>query len=303
MPRPLLTLLVAVAAVGAVASPAAMAADCPIANAYPGDDAAKPAIASWMALAAARSGVPRELPVMAALEASGLANVQSGDADAVGYFAMRTGIWNQGEYAGYPDKPELQVKWFLDQARTVRQSRLAAGSPDPAADPARYGDWIADVERPAEQLRGRYQLRLGEARGLIGPACSEPGGPQPGPGDPPPGSSPDVTRPKLALKAKGTQRALRAKAILLRIGCPGESCVVAVSGTVSLPAVRRLKSSPRRLPGGATRTVKLKLSKAVRRSLRRTLERRRWVRAKLTVRAVDLSGNVTRKRATLRLVR
>ena len=35
-------------------------------------------------------------------------------------------------------------------------------------DPAKWGEWIADTERPAEQFRGRYQLRLGEARRLLG---------------------------------------------------------------------------------------------------------------------------------------
>src|SRR6185312_8656326 len=30
-----------------------------------------------------------------------------------------------------------------------------------------FGNWIADVERPAEQYRGRYQLRLDEANGLL----------------------------------------------------------------------------------------------------------------------------------------
>jgi len=37
----------------------------------------------------------------------------------------------------------------------------------PIDDPEQYGDWITDVERPAAQLRGRYQLRLGEARELL----------------------------------------------------------------------------------------------------------------------------------------
>jgi hypothetical protein len=35
-------------------------------------------------------------------------------------------------------------------------------------DPSAWGEWIADVERPAEEYRGRYQLRLSEARGLLG---------------------------------------------------------------------------------------------------------------------------------------
>jgi hypothetical protein len=34
-------------------------------------------------------------------------------------------------------------------------------------DPDQWGEWIADVERPPEHLRGRYQLRLREARQLI----------------------------------------------------------------------------------------------------------------------------------------
>jgi hypothetical protein len=33
-------------------------------------------------------------------------------------------------------------------------------------------EWIADAERPAEQFRGRYQLRLEEARSLIAPSNS-----------------------------------------------------------------------------------------------------------------------------------
>ncbi len=37
----------------------------------------------------------------------------------------------------------------------------------PVDDPHQYGEWIADVERPAEQYRGRYQLRLDEAQALL----------------------------------------------------------------------------------------------------------------------------------------
>ena len=93
-------------------------------------------------------------------------NLNFGDADSVGFFQMRVGIWNQGAYAGYPDKPELQVKWFLDQAEAVKKPRVAAGKP--IDDPNQFGEWIADVERPAEQYRGRYQTKLDEANGLLG---------------------------------------------------------------------------------------------------------------------------------------
>ena len=37
-------------------------------------------------------------------------------------------------------------------------------------DPRQYGEWIADIERPAAQYRGRYQIRLDEARALLGHA-------------------------------------------------------------------------------------------------------------------------------------
>ena len=34
-------------------------------------------------------------------------------------------------------------------------------------DPPQFGEWIADVERPAAAFRGRYQLRLGDAQKLL----------------------------------------------------------------------------------------------------------------------------------------
>ena len=125
-----------------------------------------------MAREAEKRGLPKQLPLMASLVESGMTNIQGGDADSVGFFQMRVGIWNQGDYAGYPDKPELQVKWFLDQAEAVKKQRIAAG--EPIDDPNSFGEWIADVERPAEQYRGRYQLKLEEANGLLGQAASAP---------------------------------------------------------------------------------------------------------------------------------
>jgi hypothetical protein len=102
---------------------------------------------------------------MASLVESGLRNLDSGDADSVGFFQMRTSIWDQGVYRGYQDRADLQLQWFLDHAEAVKGARVAAGQP--IDDPNSYGEWIADVERPAEQYRGRYQLRLDEARALL----------------------------------------------------------------------------------------------------------------------------------------
>ena len=133
---------------------------------YPGEDAPREQVAAWMASAAQKRGLPPELPVMAALTESGLRNLGYGDADSVGFFQMRVSIWNQGAYSGYTDKPERQLQWFLDHAEAVKKQRLARGlSVD---DQNQFGQWIADVERPATQYRGRYQLRLEEARKLLG---------------------------------------------------------------------------------------------------------------------------------------
>ena len=131
------------------------------------DDASRVAIAHWMASAARDAGLPGELPVMAALVESGLRNLPYGDADSVGFFQMRQGIWDSGEYAGYLARPELQVRWFVDHAVALRNARRAAGDATFGEDPAGWGEWIADVEQPFAPYRGRYQLQLGAARALL----------------------------------------------------------------------------------------------------------------------------------------
>ena len=145
-----------------------------LAGGYPGDNASQAEFAAWMGAEAQKRGLPAELPVMASLVESNVRNLNFGDADSVGFFQMRVSIWNQGDYAGYPERPELQLKWFLDQAAAVKRQRIAAGKP--VDDPGSYGDWIADIERPAAQYRGRYQLRLDEARELLRSAGRERGG-------------------------------------------------------------------------------------------------------------------------------
>jgi hypothetical protein len=141
-----------------------------VGSAYPGDNASRHSIAAWMGRAAQRRGLPPELPVMAALVESNLKNLHYGDADSVGYFQMRLGIWNSGPYAGYSSHPERQLNWFLDHAAAVKKERLAAGRS--VTDPKQYGEWIADVERPAAQFRGRYQLQFDAAHGLLAQASA-----------------------------------------------------------------------------------------------------------------------------------
>ena len=138
----------------------------------------------------------------------------------------------------------------------MRQARLAAGRADPLSDDGQWGEWIADVERPAEHYRGRYQLRLGEARELIGPLCMPPGGDPSGGSPAPEAPDPsDVKAPKLALRITQGQRPLGRRAILLRAGCPCEACVLAASGSLQAAGQKRvykLTSKPRRLAKGRT---------------------------------------------------
>ena len=109
---------------------------------------------------------------MAALVESGLKNLGSGDSDQAGFFGMRTSVWDAGVYAGFPAQPELQLTWFIDQALAIRASRVSAGDLAFGTDPNSWGEWVADATRPAAQFRGRYQLRLDDARALIGTSCS-----------------------------------------------------------------------------------------------------------------------------------
>ncbi len=137
------------------------------ANSYPGNDAPQEQVATWMGRRARQAGLPAELPVMASLVESRLRNLDHGDADSVGFFQMRLSIWNKGDYAGYPENPDLQMQWFIDQALKVRQARLNQGRGDPAGDPEAWGEWIADIERPAAQFRHRYGLQLDEASRMV----------------------------------------------------------------------------------------------------------------------------------------
>lgn len=138
---------------------------------YPGDDASKPELAGWMAAHAEKAGLPPELPVMAALVESNLENVSYGDADSLGYFQMRTSIWNTGEWAGFPENPDLQIKWFIDHAVAVQEQQGLTGD-----DPSTFGEWVADVEMPAEEYRYRYQEQLEAAQQLLKEAGAFVGG-------------------------------------------------------------------------------------------------------------------------------
>jgi hypothetical protein len=289
--------ILAALASGALAGPVQA---CPLPVAYPGDDAPKEQLAQWMARGAIAAGLPGELPVMGALVESGLQNLD-GD-DRAGFFGMRTAIWNAGEYAGYPDHPELQLQWFVDYAIRARQERVASGRPDPLSDENAWGDWVADVERPAEQYRGLYQLRLAEARTLIGPPCGAVGAPAPG-GTPAPAL--DTVAPALRVSGPASQRVLRRGAIVVEARCPAEACVAAASATIKLPGSKRalrLAARKRTLGAGEAKTLRLVLDARARTAVRRALRSHPAVTAKVRVAVADAAGNQAIAGRTVRMV-
>jgi hypothetical protein len=270
---------VAILAALASAALAGPAQACPWPAAYPGDGAPKEQLAQWMAGGAVAAGLPGELPVMAALVESDLRNLDYGDGDRMGFFGMRTSIWDIGKYAGFPDHPELQLQWFVDQA-------LAVGArPDESA----WGEWVADVLRPIEQYRGRYQLRLADARTLIGPACGGAGAPSPGGVEAPVA---DTVGPLLSLSGARTQRPLRRGAVVVLARCPAEACIASATATIRVPGAGRalrLVSRKRAIAAGQAKTLRLALGAAVRRALRA----HRVLTAKVRIAVADAAGNQT----------
>jgi hypothetical protein len=297
--RASLVAVLAVALSASVGSAPASATSCTTAPAYPGDAAPQAAIAAWMATGATAAGLPGELPVMGALVESGLRNLNYGDGDRRGYFQIRTSIWDTGPYAGFQTNPPLQLQWFTDQAKVYGARRAAMGIDN--ADPATWGDWVADVEQPPEQYRGRYQLRLADAQALIIAGCPPP---SQAPQSPPPSTPPlpaDTVPPRLVLGGS-VRQSPRAGAVTVRVQCVTEACRVDASGTAAIAGrKRRLKLGRASASAAVDQAVvlRLRLPAAVRRALRNG----RAVRATITVTARDAAANSTVRRPIVRLDR
>jgi hypothetical protein len=241
---------------------------CPAA--YPGDDASREPVARWMARGAAVRDLPQELPVMAGLAESGLRNLRAPGNSYFGFFGMHESL-NAGAYRGFPRDPELQLRWFADTAVVVRQRAIAGGDADFGTDPAGYGSWIADVERPAPQNRDGYQPYLDDADALVTGSCR------------PADHQPDTQPPALRVRAARRQRG----AVVLRVRCPAEPCMVGA------------RAEPRRIVRAAApvtaddETVTLTLP----------ARRRRSGAVTATVTAVDAAGNATRRDRRITVLR
>jgi hypothetical protein len=237
---------------------------------YPGDDAARKPIARWMARAAALRDVPQELPAMAALAESGMRNLNMKGNPFAGFFSMHRSL-NKGPYRGFVRTPELQLLWFLDTAVLVRQREIAEGEEDYAASSDGYGTWIADVERPAPENRDGYQPYFDDADELLTESCR------------PSDHTPDTSPPALRIRVKGRQR----DTVTVRARCPREGCLV---GAAAEPE-RRLRVASAVPSEGNVVTLTL------------PARTRRSAKLIVTVTAVDESGNATRKRKRVTLLR
>ena len=214
--------------------------------------------------------LPQELPVMAGLAESGLRNLRHPGGSFFGFFGMHRSL-NAGPYRGFPKNPELQLRWFADTAVAVRQRAIAEGDEDFGEDSEGYGLWIADVERPAPENRDGYQPYYDDAEALLNRSCR------------PDDHTPDAQAPVLRVRAARRQR----DAITLKVRCPMETCV---AGAQAEPR--------RRVTRAAAVTVEEK-------PLTLTLPARaaRGARLVVTITAVDESGNATRVRRRITLLR
>jgi hypothetical protein len=102
-------------------------------------------------------------------------------------------------------------------------------------------------------------------------------------------SSADRTPPGLAVGLAGVRKALKRRVLRIGVRC-SEACQASV-GT-RLRKVRRLATRQRSLTANQRKVVRVKLSKALTRKLRKRVRRRGFVRIAVTVRATDAAGNV-----------
>jgi hypothetical protein len=105
------------------------------------------------------------------------------------------------------------------------------------------------------------------------------------------GGAADTTPPRLSVALSGVRKLPKTRRLRIAVRC-SEACQVAV-GT-RLRKVQRLKTRHRTLAANQRKVVRLKLSKATAKRLRKRVRRRGFVRISVTVRATDEAGNVAK---------
>jgi hypothetical protein len=121
---------------------------------------------------------------------------------------------------------------------------------------------------------------------------------------PPAPVSPQVDKSgaKLSLRGNTTQRIARQRAVFVRVTAD-EAARLSARGTLSVPGaskVFKLRRATAGMLAGQTRKLRLGISKTAARAVRRALRRKRKVRARVTVSALDTAGNRSSARRTIR---
>jgi uncharacterized delta-60 repeat protein len=119
--------------------------------------------------------------------------------------------------------------------------------------------------------------------------------PPPPPVAPPPPSVVDTTAP--AAKLTGAAQKL-ATSIAVTVSCTNEACTATTSASIRVPLVGatlaktyKLKTVTKQLAKGQKVTIKLKLSAAARKAIKRALSARKRVVAKIKLTVTDAAGN------------
>jgi glucose/arabinose dehydrogenase len=213
-----------------------------------------------------------------------------------------------------PALPELAGTYLYGDNCTGELSAATL----PGGPPRTLGFNVANVSSFGEDGCGRvYAASLGGPvyRFASSGACA---GPAPfvgrlpaGVGGPPPAAGPDRRAPAFTLlRAAARQHALRTGYVSIRVRCD-ELCSVRASGRVLITrrarasAARALRTRTARatLAAGAKTTLRLKISKSTRRSIKRALARRRVATVRISVRAADKAGNARSRARSVRIVR
>jgi len=210
-----------------------------------------------------------------------------------------------------PALPELAGTYLYGDNCTG----VISGATLPAGTTRTLGLTVANVSSFGEDGCGRvYAASLGGAvyRFASSGACA---GPAPFVGRLPAGvaaPAPDHRAPAFTLlRAAARQHALRTGYVSIRVRCD-ELCAVRASGRVLLTRsahaaaarVLRTRTAKATLAAASPKTLRLKLSKATRRSIRRSLALRgRRATVRVVVRATDPAGNGRSATRRVRIVR
>jgi Glucose / Sorbosone dehydrogenase len=158
---------------------------------------------------------------------------------------------------------------------------------------------VSSLSSFGEDRCGRlYAASLGGAVYRIQDGAATPCPAAAGP-DPTPLPERDLAAPRVNVAIRGLRRAVERRRVLVVLKA-NEACAATI-GT-RLRRVRRLRARHRELAAGVRKVVRVRMSRATARRLKRAVKRRGSVRVRVTVRATDTAGNVRRvtRRARIR---